>query len=138
MAALFTFEVHTFYRLFYSDKVETIVLPISDGEIGILANRSPFTAPVLTGILRIKDKQGVWQEAFITEGILEVKEHKTVLLVDAAEWPDEIDYERAVAAKARAEENIKSSLFKFEALTEEATLKRAETRIKAWGLKKPS
>jgi F-type H+-transporting ATPase subunit epsilon len=135
MAALYPFEVHTPYRRFYSDQVEAIVITQIDGEIGVYANHSAFTAPVNTGILKIKDKKGAWRSAFTTEGILEVKEHKTVLMVDTAEWPEEIDYERAVAAKKRAEESLESGMLKFETDNALATFKRAEMRIKVYGLK---
>ncbi|GHV24372.1 ATP synthase epsilon chain [Spirochaetia bacterium] len=136
MAKLYSFEVHTPYRLFYSASVEAISLTLVDGEIGVYADHSPFTAPVNMGILRIKDKSGEWKPAFITEGILEVKNHKTVLVVDAAEWPDEIDYDRAVAAKDRAAEALKSAVLRFEVDNAAANLKRAETRLKAYGLRK--
>jgi F-type H+-transporting ATPase subunit epsilon len=87
MAKLFPFEVHTPYRRFFADSVEAVVLSLIDGEIGVYADHSAFTAPVNVGILKIKDKDGKWSAAFTTDGILEVKEHKTVLIVDAAEWP---------------------------------------------------
>jgi F-type H+-transporting ATPase subunit epsilon len=129
MPALFTFEVHTPYRLFFSDSVEAVITSLSDGEIGIYADHSPFTAPVRTGILKIKDKAGQWKEAFTTEGILEVNGKKTVLLVEAAEWPDEIDYNRALAAKQGAEEILKTRILKFETINALAKLKRAKTRL---------
>jgi F-type H+-transporting ATPase subunit epsilon len=136
VAALYSFEVHTPYRRFLSEQVEAIVITLIDGEIGVYAHHSPFTAPVNTGILKIKGKDGAWRQAFTTEGILEVKEHKTVLMVDAAEWPDEIDYDRAVAAKKRVEESLETGMLKFETDNAIATLKRAETRIKVWELRK--
>ena len=135
MPKLYPFEVHTPYRLFYSDMIEAIVITLIDGEIGVYAEHSFFTAPVCTGILKIKDKKGQWKQAFTTEGFLEVKGHKTVLLVDAAEWPEEIDYNRALEAKKRAEEQINSKTFKFEINTAQANLKRVEFRIKAYGLR---
>jgi F-type H+-transporting ATPase subunit epsilon len=131
----FPFEVHTPYRLFYSGLVESVTLTLIDGEICVYKNHSPFTAPVATGILRVKDTDGVLRQAFITEGILEVKEHKTVLMIDAAERPDEIDYERALDAKKRAEETLTEGMLKFETDNARASLKRAEMRIKAWGLR---
>jgi F-type H+-transporting ATPase subunit epsilon len=130
MAKLFTFEVHTPYRLFYTDTVEAIVLTLIDGEIGVYAGHTFFTAPVLTGVLKIKDKEGHWKEAFTTEGILEVAGHRTVLMVDAAEWPSEIDQDRALAAQKRAEEQLRTAMFKFETENAKATLKRANTRLK--------
>jgi F-type H+-transporting ATPase subunit epsilon len=135
MPKLYPFEVHTPYRLFYSDMIEAITITLMDGEMGVYADHSFFTAPVSTGILKIKDKKGQWKQAFTTEGFLEVKGHKTVLLVDAAEWPEEIDYNRALDAKKRAEEQISSKTFKFESNTAQANLKRAEFRIKAYALR---
>jgi F-type H+-transporting ATPase subunit epsilon len=135
VASLFPFEVHTPYRRFFHDHIEALVITLIDGEIGVYANHSAFTAPVETGIMRIKDKDGHWRSAFTTEGILEVKEHKTVLMVDAAEWPAEIDHERAREAKVRAEEQLKSGILKFETDTAASSLKRADFRLKAWELR---
>ncbi|MDR2480389.1 MAG: ATP synthase F1 subunit epsilon [Treponema sp.] len=132
MAALFNFEIHTPYRPFFSGRVESITLMLADGEIGVYAKHSPFTAPSMSGILRIKDDKGEWRSAFITEGILEVKDHKTVLIVDAAEWPEEIDYDRARAAKQQAEQNLNTALLKFEFDNARSKLRRAEYRLKAW------
>ena len=114
MPDLFTFEVYTPYRLFYADSVEAVTLTLQDGEIGIYAHHDFFTAPVVPCVLKVKDKQGRWKAAFVTEGILEVTHHKTVLLVDAAEWPAEIDEARAMAAKREAEESLTKALLRFE------------------------
>jgi F-type H+-transporting ATPase subunit epsilon len=135
MAKLYPFEVHTPHRLFYSGSVEGIVLSLSDGEIGVFADHSFFTAPVVTGILKIKDNNGQWRSAFITGGILEVKNHKSVLMVDAAEWPGEIDRDRAMTAKKQAEETLAAGMFKFETLAAKEKLKRAETRLKVSDLR---
>jgi F-type H+-transporting ATPase subunit epsilon len=139
VASLFSFEVHTPYRRFFRDQIEALVVTLIDGEIGVYANHAAFTAPVETGIMRLKDRDGRWRSAFTTEGILEVKEHKTVLMVDAAEWPEEIDQDRAREAKERAEEMLRSRVLKFETDTAASSLKRAAFRLKAWELrdKKP-
>jgi F-type H+-transporting ATPase subunit epsilon len=135
MAVLFPFEVHTPYRRFFADRIEALVITLIDGEIGVYANHSAFTAPVVTGIMRIKDQDGRWRGAFTTEGILEVKEHKTVLMVDAAEWPEEIDRDRALAAKQQAEEQLKTNMLKFQTDNAVLSLKRASFRLKAWELR---
>jgi F-type H+-transporting ATPase subunit epsilon len=130
MAKLFNLEVHTPHRLFYADTVEALVVTLIDGEIGVYADHSFLIAPMVTGILKIKDKEGRWKHAFTTEGILEVSGHRTVLMVDAAEWPEEIDRIRAQAAKERAEQQLEAAMFRFEADNARAVLKRAETRLK--------
>jgi F-type H+-transporting ATPase subunit epsilon len=130
VARLFTFEVHTPYRRFFNDSVEALILTLMDGEIAVYADHSAFTAPVKAGVLKIKDKDGNWKTAFTAEGILEVKEHKTVLVSDAAEWPDEIDYERAKNAKERAEETLLFGGMKFEIDKAATSLMRAKMRMK--------
>jgi F-type H+-transporting ATPase subunit epsilon len=134
MAEFFTFEIHTPYRPFFSGSVEAVVLNLSDGEIGIYAHHAPITAPVCTGVFRIKDQKGQWKPGFVTNGILEVTEFKTVLLVDAAEWPEEIDAARAEISRKEAEEILANSSFKFETDVAKAALARAKMRLKAAAL----
>ena len=131
MAASFVFEVYTPYRLFFSGSVQAIVLTLIDGEAAVYANHAPLTAPVVPCLLKIKDAKGNWKTAFSSEGFLEVRNSKTILVSDTAEWPEEIDYERAKEAKERAEQSLDGSIFKFEIETAKISLMRANMRIKA-------
>ena len=131
MAVLFTFEVYTPHRIFYSGPVEAIILTLADGEAAVYAHHSAFTAPVESCLLKIKDQDGKWKTAFTSEGILEVKDHKTVLISDAAEWPEEIDYERAKSAMERAMQTLEMGMLKFETESAASSLKRARMRIRA-------
>jgi len=135
MPALFNLEVHTPRRLFYTGKAQAITLVLEDGEIGIYANHSPFTALSVTGILRIKDDSGNWRTAFVCGGILEVKEHKNVLMADNAEWPEEIDKEDALKSKQQAEDTLKNTHLKFEVDKVKEELRRAECRLKILEIK---
>ena len=130
MAPLFNFEVHTPYRRFFNSKAQVVVISLADGEIGIYAKHSPFVAVTVTGILRIKDAEGNWKAAFVTGGILEVKEYKNVLIVDLAEWPEEIDKDSVLAARQQAEDTLKESQFRFEFEKTKEELRRAEYRLK--------
>ena len=130
MASLFNYEVHTPRRLFFNGKAETIILTLPDGEIGVCARHSPFTSPVVTCKLKLKGEDGRWRTAFISDGILEVKDHKNVLMVDTAEWPEEIDKERALKSKTEAEKKLKDSTLKFEVARAKEKLRRAEYRLK--------
>jgi len=130
MSALFTFEVHTPKRLFYSGNVQAITIGLDDGEIGIYANHSPFSAHSVTGMLRIKDDNGNWRSAFVCGGILEVKEHKNVLMVESAQWPEEIDVEQVLEQKKQAEETLKVTRLKFEIDKAKKQLHHAECRLK--------
>jgi F-type H+-transporting ATPase subunit epsilon len=127
---MFNFEVHTPRRLFYSGRVQAITLSLVDGEVGIYAKHSPFTALSVTGILRIKDEDGNWRAAFVSGGVLEVKEHKNVLMAGSAEWPEEIEKERALDSKQQAEEVLKDSRLRFEIDQAREKLRHAEYRLK--------
>jgi F-type H+-transporting ATPase subunit epsilon len=135
MAELFTFEIHTPSRPFFAEPVEAVVLSLADGEMGIYAHHTPVTAPVSTGVFRIKDKKGQWRPGFVTNGILEVTESKAVLLVDAAEWPEEIDVAKAETSQKEAEEILANSSFKFEIDIARAALARAKMRFKVASMK---
>jgi F-type H+-transporting ATPase subunit epsilon len=126
----FILEVHTPQRLFFSGPVEAVVTTLIDGEAGIYSHHSPFTAPVVTGFLKIKDEKGIWKQAFITDGVLEVKRSRTVLLTEHAEWPEEIDVRRAEKARDDALAVLESGAFKFEIENARTKLKRAEARLK--------
>ena len=130
MNALFNFEVHTPFRLFYSGQAQAITIELVDGEVGVYANHSPFSAVTVTGILRIREEGGKWRAAFVSGGILEVKKDKNVLMVDSAEWPEEIDLERALESKRQAEEDLAAGQLKFETVRLKAKLRRAEFRLK--------
>jgi len=130
MSDLFSFEVHTPKRLFYSGKVQAVTVSLDDGEIGILAHHSPFSAHSATGSLRIKDEKGEWRAAFVCSGILEVKEHKSVLMVESAEWPEEINVEKVLEIKKQTEEILKATSLRFEAEKAKKRLYHAECRLK--------
>ena len=132
MALTFPFEVHTPSHLFFREAVQAVIVTIPDGEIEILSGHHICTAPVMIGYLKIKTAGGSWKTAFTSDGIIEVTEHKTVLLSEAAEWGNEIDHERALKAKETAEDKLKKSTQKFEIDNAISSLKRAEYRLKVW------
>ena len=135
MAVLYKFEVFTPYRLFFAGLAEIVTMTLADGKVGIMAHHSPFIAPVETGVLRIKTEDSQWRCAFIGCGILEVTEKKTVLLTDTAEWPEEINTERAITQGNLARENLETAMFKFEIIQAKKELQRSEYRLKVAGMK---
>lgn len=129
MASTFKLEIVTPERMFFSGDVETVVLKTPQGEIGILPGHIPLVAAVAVGPLRIK-KDGEWVEAVLTEGFMEIKQDKTIILTDTAEWPDEIDENRAEAARVRAEERLHQQISQMEYIRSQAALSRAMARLR--------
>ncbi|MDR0410159.1 MAG: ATP synthase F1 subunit epsilon [Spirochaetaceae bacterium] len=136
MALPYSVEIYTPRRLFFSNSVEALVITIVDGEICVYANHTMFTAPVKCCALKLKDLKGDWKTAFVSDGIIEVKRSKTILLVDSAEWPEEIDYERVLHSKKDAEEILSGAAFHFERIAALQKIQRAEVRLKVYAAAK--
>lgn len=134
MGPTFKLEIVTPERKFYSDDVEMVVLKTPDGEMGILAGHAPMVVAVAIGPVRIL-KGGEWLEAVLTEGFMQVKQDITVILTDTAEWPGEININRAKAAKERAEERLHQQLSQIEYMRSQSALARALARLKVTRMK---
>ena len=129
MPATFSLDLVTPERSFFSGEVEMIILKTPEGEMGVLKGHTPMVVAVAVGPIKIK-KDGEWLEAILTEGFMEVKQEKTVILTDTAEWPNEIDVNRAKAAMQRAEERLQMQLSHTEHIRSQAAMARALARLK--------
>ncbi len=99
-------EIVTPYGMFYAGQVEMVVVTCKDGEIGILPGHTSLVAALVPGEVRIK-VDGEWHYALATNGYAEIGSELTIIVVSAAEWPDQIDTARAERALARAEARLK-------------------------------
>lgn len=125
----FSLEILTPDRQFFSGEVETLILPIIDGEYGVMKGHEPVVTIVEPGTLRYLI-DGQWNLAAVTSGIAEIMPEYTVLLLSAAEHPEEIDRARADAAKQRAEERLRQKTSDHEHASSQAALSRAMARLK--------
>jgi len=125
----FHLEVLTPTRQFFSGEVESLVVPILDGEYGVQVGHEPIVTIVEPGTLRYK-VDGNWEIAAVTSGIAEIMPEYTVLLLSAAERPEEIDLRRAEAAKERAEARLRHKGSIQEHHSSKAALARAMARLK--------
>lgn len=82
--------------------VDMVVAPASEGQVGILPRHAPLLTTILAGALRIK-KEGQETDLAVSGGFMQVNQDRVLILADAAERADEIDEERAEAARKRAE-----------------------------------
>ncbi len=112
----------------YNDEAEMVIMRTSVGDIGILASHQPLTTTLDYGVLRIinGDKE---IKSTIFGGFVSVTPESVTLLTDASEWIEDIDVERARAAKQRAEDRIKSGRDDIDILRAELALRRALIRL---------
>jgi F-type H+-transporting ATPase subunit epsilon len=129
----FKLEIWTPEKVFFSDNIEMIVVRTSQGEMGILAGHVPVVAAVAVGTCRIRKENGEWVEAVLTEGFMEVKQEEVIIITDTADWPHEIDANRAEAARKRAEERLAMKQSEEDYAKSQAALSRALARLKVTG-----
>jgi F-type H+-transporting ATPase subunit epsilon len=93
-------------RLVFSGEANMVIVPGIQGEMGILPNHAPLLSTLKFGILRVRYR-GQEQVFTIAGGVIEVQPDVITVMADAAENVQEIDINRAEAAKKRAEEILK-------------------------------
>lgn len=125
----FALSIITPEREFFSGQVEALTIDGDDGEMTILAHHTPMVASIKIGELQVK-QGGEWRAAAHSEGFMEVRPDATLLFVQAAEWPDEINEGRAEASLHRAEERLREKQTIAEHRRTEAMLNRALTRLR--------
>ena len=122
-------DIVTIERKVYSEDVDMVIAPGSEGELGILPNHTPLLTTLKEGVLRVK--RGGEEEAFaIGGGIMEVLPDRVIVMADAAEHSDEIDVARAEQARQRAEALIKERPPGIDLDTALAALRRSQVRLK--------
>jgi F-type H+-transporting ATPase subunit epsilon len=116
----------------YQGNADMVLLPGSEGEMGILPNHAPLLTTLKFGVIKVR-AQG--QEEFFTVagGVAEVQPDIVTVLADAAENVEEIDVARAEAARKRAEEMLaKGPPADTDAyLKIEAALRKSNLRLEA-------
>ena len=122
-------EIVTAERQIYSDEVNVLVADGVEGQLGILPHHAPLITMLKPGELLIrKDNEEIYMA--VTGGFLEVRPEKVIILADACERSEEIDIERAEAAKRRAEERLKTRPPEIDMFRAEAALRRSLVRLK--------
>lgn len=115
---------------FYQGSCESMVLPVKDGVYGVQAGHSPVLVAIHMGMLRFT-VDGETREILVGDGIAEVTPTFVLLLVDSAERPEDIDKNRAEAARIRAEERLQHQQSMHEYYQSKIALDRAMQRLQA-------
>lgn len=137
MGNKFKLEVVTPDRSFFSGETDMAIMRTSEGDIGILYDHEPLVAPLRVGSLRIKQDDQTFRLAACSAGFVTVNDSVVTMVVDSAEWVDEIDMDRALEAKRRAEARIYEGEDKeVDVVRARAALERAINRIKLREIRK--
>ncbi len=124
----FEIKIITPDRVFYDDVATFVEFNTTEGEIGIYKNHIPMTVIVNPGILAITHEDSV-KIAALHAGFAVILADKITIMAEIIEWPVEIDLDRALAAKERAEQRISIKENATDLLRAETALERAVARI---------
>ena len=101
-----TLEIVTPEALVYSDTIDTVVIPTTSGEVGILPGHIPLLTQVEHGELRVT-KNGQTSFLAISGGFAEVEGDHVHVLAEHAITEEKIDENAVEAALKRAEEELR-------------------------------
>jgi F-type H+-transporting ATPase subunit epsilon len=123
-------EIVTPERLAYEDEVDSVQLPGSEGELGILPHHAPLLATLGAGELRIR--KGGQEESFaVFGGFVQVRPDKVIVMAELADLSSEIDLEKAREARGEAERALESGFHEGADLAAaRAALQQALLRIR--------
>jgi F-type H+-transporting ATPase subunit epsilon len=115
-----------------NEDVDIVNAPGFGGDFGVLANHAPFLSTIRIGTLTYEN--GNKRESLmISGGFCEVSNNKITFLVESAEVGSDIDVDRAMKAKERAEKRLNQSAQHSEEINRrraEIALQRAIARLK--------
>ena len=129
-------KVITPTRVLFEGEVESFIVKTRGevGEFAVLVDHAPMAAAVGLGSLVINLPGGETKISTLFDGYAVIQDNTAVIIAEAAEWPDEIDYERAEAAKERAEDRLKQSDMDF--VRAQNALQRSMSRLELYKLRK--
>lgn len=120
-------DIVTPHGLVLSEDVDEVTAAGTEGEFGVLPGHVPFITTLKVGMLILR-KDNKTEYVFVNSGYAEVSPDKVVVLADSAERAEDIDVERALAAKKRAEERL-AQAEKYDFARAMAALERASIRV---------
>ncbi len=125
-------EIVTQDKSLYEGPADIVVVPGTEGEMGILPDHAPLLTTLDFGVVRVRNK-GEEEIFTIAGGVMEVRPSVVTVLADVGEHIEEIDVARAEAAKERAEEFLAEGPppDTDEYLRMEAALRRSNLRLEA-------
>lgn len=120
----FDLEIITPDRIFWKGQANMLELNTTEGQVGIYKRHIPMTMILEPGIVTIH-LDGENKEAAVHAGFIEILPEKITVMAEIAEWPDEIDENRAREAEERAKRRLQAHDPKIDLSRAEIALRKA-------------
>jgi F-type H+-transporting ATPase subunit epsilon len=112
----------------FSDDVDQVVLPGTEGEFGVLSGHEPLVTQILPGELVIT-QSGKTSYLAVGEGFVEVRPNHVSVLTDMAIKADDINEAEVEAARKRAEDALAQKITAEEEATVRASLQKTLAQL---------
>jgi len=135
MADTFELEIVTPEKMIVRDVAEEMQIPGKNGYLGILPQHAPLITELAVGEITYRNAN-ITHHLAVAWGFAEVLPDKVTILAETAERAEEVDVNRAQAAKGRAEGRLVAGNTEEDFVKAMGDLKRAETRLEVAGKRK--
>ncbi|HWR82207.1 MAG TPA: ATP synthase F1 subunit epsilon [Candidatus Deferrimicrobium sp.] len=132
---MFLLSIVTPEKVFCETDVKSLVVPGTEGYLGILSHHAPLITALKSGKIEFRDTSDRLHILAVSGGFLEVSDNRATLLADAVEDADEIDIERARTAYEREKRRLVSAgqaETTIDLPSVRAALERAANRIRIY------
>jgi F-type H+-transporting ATPase subunit epsilon len=128
MAEMFEVKIIEPDGMFFEGQASFLEFTSVEGRMGIYKEHIPLTTILQPCVVKIHFNDEV-KKAAVMGGFVEIQKEKVTMLAEDAQWPGQIDVERAEAALKRAEERLQKKGTDIDVVRAEAALKRAMARL---------
>lgn len=129
---MFELKIISPEQMVYEGEGDFLEFVSVEGEMGVYKDHIPLTTILEPCVMKIYQNDKVKKLA-VLGGFVEILKDRITVLAEDAQWPDEIDVERAKRAEARARDRLEKKESGTDMERAEAALKRAIARQNAAG-----
>jgi len=112
----------------YDEEAEMVIMRCISGDMGVLANHEPTSAILDYGVLRIINGN-VERRLAVFGGIAQIGDNKVTLLVNDAQWPEDIDIAFVEAERERLDRRAQESLDDLALARDQVLMRRTLVQI---------
>ena len=128
MAETLRLEIVTPQAIVFSEDVDMVTFPGSEGQMGVYPQHVPLIAMLIPGEI-IVNRNGVETFLAVGEGLVEVTAKKVAIVTDMAIPSDRIDEAKVEEARQRAEARLREKLSDEEVASVNASLVRSVAQL---------
>lgn len=134
---MFRLSIVTPEQIFFEGDIKSLIVPGTEGYIGILSHHAPIISALKPGRIVYQDFENKINILSVTKGFLEVSGNIATILCDAAEFAHEIDVARAQKSYDEAKKRIfmagqLDNNTEIDLEAEKEALERASNRLKIY------